>query len=74
MMGFDFSPDVNEQAEDRLRRKSSTHKHFNVWYMIHEDSYDLEIWDMLNTKTRDVNAVLRAPKRLLDIMALKDIT
>ena len=65
MLGFDYSPDVNEQAEGRISRLASEADLANVYYIIHDGTVDDGILEIVNDKYRDINHVLKSPLQLL---------
>lgn len=58
-IGFDWSPDINEQAEDRIRRVSSTHVFVNAYYICSEGKYDEQMLDVLGQKYGNVHRALK---------------
>jgi len=62
MLGSSWNPDTNEQAEDRLRRLSSVHRHLQIWYVTHEGTIDERVFEILNRKNRNAAEVLRKPQ------------
>ena len=51
-LGYEWNPDMNEQAEKRLHRVTTPHP-VNSWYMIHVGTIDELMKDILNRKHRD---------------------
>lgn len=62
IIGYDWSPDINEQAEDRIRRVSSTHSFVNVYYICARNTYDEEGLSALNRKASNVKLSLKMTK------------
>ena len=52
MLGPDWNPDTNEQAEDRLRRLSSEAAHINIYYIVYKGTIDDRVYNILNDKKR----------------------
>lgn len=56
--GYEYDPNVNEQAEDRLHRFDSVEA-CNMWYFSHSDTVDDQILDILNAKSNTVNTMFK---------------
>src|SRR5690606_17071254 len=56
-LGYDWSPDVCAQAEDRLRRLISTTDRCIYYYPKHVGTIEATILSVLDKKTRDVRSV-----------------
>lgn len=56
-IGYDWSPDVNEQAEDRLRRISSEFPYALFYYVRHLKTYDEEMLHTLTSKVYNIRHV-----------------
>ena len=64
--GFDWSWDVNEQAEDRLRRLTSIYPNSFYGYFVHEGTIDGRVLEVLNDAHRNVSRV--TPANLHEIL------
>jgi SNF2 family DNA or RNA helicase len=61
-VGRDWSPDVNEQAEDRIRRVSSEHSWVNVHYVKYPGTYDEDVYEAVVIKQQNVKPALASPE------------
>lgn len=65
MLGYDWDPQVNYQAEDRLDRLNNPHGIINIYYLMNEGTIDEDMLYALHTKQENVaktlsdNATLR---------------
>lgn len=66
-LGFEWDPDTNEQAEDRLHRMHVRHV-VNVWYIIHAGTIDNHVMEEVNEKHRNIEKMLRDPNSLQRIL------
>ncbi len=57
-LGYEYTPDENHQAEDRLHRLT-TKNPVHVFYVKHELTVDGQLLEILNTKNRSVTATLK---------------
>lgn len=62
MIGYDWVPDTNAQAEDRIRRTNSEHSTVKVFYYKHEGTIDGDILSALNTKQRITDIIMKPTK------------
>lgn len=58
-LGYDWSPDINIQAEDRLHRHGQ-HNPVMAWYFAHEETIDGHLMNILERKTTVKKLVLNA--------------
>jgi SNF2 family DNA or RNA helicase len=59
-LGFSWDPTENEQAEGRLRRMDSQHTQgVRVEYLMHEDTIDGDVREVLNGKTINVSRFMK---------------
>jgi hypothetical protein len=58
MLGYDWDPQVNYQAEDRLDRLNNPHGVINIYYLLHEGTIDEDILYALTTKQENVQKTL----------------
>jgi SNF2 family DNA or RNA helicase len=58
MLGYDWDPQVNFQAEDRLDRLNNPHGLINIWYLMHECTIDEDILYTLTQKQENVQKTL----------------
>lgn len=58
MLGYDWDPQVNFQAEDRLDRLNNLHGLINVYYLLHEGTLDEDVLYTLVMKQTNVNALM----------------
>lgn len=56
-LGYEYDPEDNKQAEDRLQRISSTRPSFH-WYVRFSGTYDEELMEQIIMKGRNVNNLL----------------
>lgn len=56
-IGYDYDPDNNEQAEERLNRLTTPHL-VNAYYYTYEGTYDEEMCNIVNVKRRKANVTL----------------
>lgn len=63
VLGPEYTPDENEQAEDRLHRKTSK-EGVNIYYVKHRNSVEDLVYAIVNGKFNNVNEVLRDKSRL----------
>jgi len=68
-LGYDYSLDINEQAEGRTRRAISLHDYVTWHYIKYLGTIDEHFLRVLDTDATNVNRVLTRPKEL--IAALK---
>ncbi len=66
-LGYEFNPDENHQAEDRLHRMTSKSA-VNIYYVCHKDSIDEHILTILNDKNRSISSFLKAPDGSLQVL------
>lgn len=66
-LGYEYNPDENYQAEDRLHRLTSKNM-VNIYYLKYTDSVDEDILGILNTKQGRVNKMLRDPQALKELL------
>lgn len=56
-LGFDWSADVQDQAEDRLRRLISEYNHVTNYYFQHINTVDGDVLEVVRAKKRNVDLV-----------------
>lgn len=56
-LGYDYSWDVNAQAEDRLRRASSDHGRCTYYYLQHRGTYEEDIMQLVDNQFRNVKRI-----------------
>ena len=67
MLGADWSPDVNKQAEDRLRRLTNDSPKLTYYYLRHNRTVDGSVLERNNTKNRWVSrATPKSMQQLVD--------
>ena len=66
-LGYDWDPEVNKQAEDRIDRIINTNSVLNYWYIQLQNTLDV-VLDVLHIKQVNLNTILNDPKRLSHIM------
>lgn len=59
MVGYDWDPDTNAQAEDRLRRTNSKHDAVRIFYYKHANTIETSILSLLNQKQRVVDTIMQ---------------
>lgn len=57
MLGYDWDPQVNFQAEDRLDRLDNKHGLINIYYLLHEHTIDDDILYSLILKQTNINQI-----------------
>ncbi len=62
-LGYDWSWDVNEQAEDRIRRLDSSSDYVNVYYVRHMGTVDEAVMENVIMNKRNVNRYAAFRKR-----------
>lgn len=67
MIGYDWVPDTNRQAEDRIRRTNSKHDTVKVFYYKHLGTVDGQILSALNEKQR-ISDIIMAPVKLRKLL------
>lgn len=55
---LEWSPGIHDQAEDRVHRIGQTADSVGAWYLLAEDTVEMEIASLLDEKRKVVNAVL----------------
>lgn len=58
-IGYSFNPDDNEQAEGRLRRKTTQRSTINSYYLHNMGTYDDRVLDVLSRKTLNTRVDVR---------------
>ncbi|MEE9601271.1 MAG: DEAD/DEAH box helicase [Thermoplasmata archaeon] len=68
MLGYEWTADDNEQAEDRIHRLISPLP-VNIYYVRHSGTIDDHIMDIVNQKYITVNKFLRDPENLRKVLS-----
>ena len=65
-LGYEFTPDENWQAEDRLHRLTSKNP-VTIYYIQHKDTVDEDVLEILNTKSHNIHQMFNPQvlKRML---------
>ncbi len=67
-MGYEFNPDENYQAEDRLHRMTSKNA-VTIYYVLHKDTVEEHIMEILHGKASSVKAILAEAHLYREAMA-----
>lgn len=71
MLGADYDPEVNSQAEDRIHRDIRVTPHpVDIYYVKHLQSYDRFLMDRLSTNADNVHNLMNRP--LSEVFSLLD--
>lgn len=68
MLGYDWDPQVNFQAEDRLDRMNNPHGLINIYYLQHGGTIDEDILYTLVMKQTNVNKLYSNSNALTDLL------
>jgi SNF2 family DNA or RNA helicase len=68
MLGFDWDPQINYQAEDRIDRLNNPHGLINIYYLLHEGSLDEDILYSLAYKQENVHKLFSQTHRLIEAL------
>jgi len=68
---YEWTPDINRQAEDRIRRGASLYSYANFYYITHEGTYDEDVLAAVNDKNMNCLRAQYDPEDLKRLISSK---
>lgn len=73
MLGYEWDPYENRQAEDRVDRRNNSHAMIRAMYVRIAGTYDDDVMENIVLKSRNLNAMYNDPIKLIQILKLKSV-